>query len=88
MIQPFGKRILIEPIKKESAFISTSEDGMMTNESIVVAVGDKCIWAEVGDKIIANYWGRDATEMADGRKVVFIIEDEEYILCKITNAQE
>lgn len=78
MIQPFGKRILIAPVSKDTGFISNSQ-GLITTMSEVIAVGEQVEHVKAGDILITNLWGTDEVEL-DGKKVFFVTESDEFIL--------
>ncbi len=79
-IEPFGKRIYIEPSIKQSIIVSDLKNKV--EKGIVKAVGDAVEKIKVGDQILFTNWGIDKFEDSD-EVYYFILESDEYILAKV-----
>lgn len=80
MIKPFGRNILVIPVKKEQILVSDSDPINTYGE--VVAVGNEVKEIKVSDVIGFTKWGVRELEI-DGTKHFFVPEDSEFILGNI-----
>lgn len=85
IIEPFGKRIYIEPDIKQSIIVSDNKNRI--ERGTVVAIGDMVEKIKVGDSILFTNWGIDKYE-EDEKTYYFIIETDEYILGKVRMSSE
>lgn len=79
-IKPFGKRILIKPVEKQT--ILNVDEGALSEYGDVIAIGDEVKKIKVGDKIGFSVFGVEKL-VIDEQKYYFILESDEFLLGKI-----
>ena len=79
-IEPYGKNILVVPVKKERILVSESDQLNAYGE--VTGIGEDVKSIKVGDIIAFTKWGIREVEV-DGEKHFFVPEDTDFLLGKI-----
>lgn len=77
MIKPFGKNILIKPVKKEQVVMS--ENSPLCEYGEVIAIGSEVEKIKVGETIGFLIWGVNTLEIGED-KHYFVPEDSKFIL--------
>ena len=81
MIKPLGKQVLIKPLIKEQVLIG---DEIKCDYGEILEIGDDCKNLKIGDIIGYEKWGLKELEYKE-EMLYFILEDSDFLLCKITN---
>jgi co-chaperonin GroES (HSP10) len=84
-IIPFGNNILIEPIEKKNVLLSDQQ--LLCEYGLVVAVGGDVKHIKVGDKIGFTVWGVNKLQI-DNETYHFVPEDSRFILGTIRMSGE
>lgn len=79
-IKPFGSRILVKPMEKQT--VLASDDGTLNEYGEVIAVGTGVHTIKVGDKIGFSVFGVEKL-VIDEEKYYFVKEDDEFVLAII-----
>lgn len=81
MLKPFGRQILIEPVKQKT--LLTGEN-TLTEYGKVIAIGNKVEEIKVGDVVGFLVWGLNHLDIDEVRHYL-VYEDDQFLLGTITD---